>query len=140
MHRIALLVALMLASIFPAGAQSEQGTIESILGPRNRMTFVFKPATNKLNCPSIDMSATTPQKAQRLGQTIFAEALLYWNTIGYLFLISNDNGPHEVYLATYTQRACAVDEARLHWRGFTGENRFSDAKAYYHSLLHEFSR
>jgi hypothetical protein len=137
MRRIVLASAFIYGSIFSASGQAEQGTIEVMKGPRNTILFVFKPSTNNASCPSIDTTATTPDKAQRMGQTIFAEALVYDKALGYVFFIANANGPHEVYFATYTLRGCSVDENQVHKQRFFGEKRFAEAKAYYHSLLIE---
>ena len=102
------------------------------------MIFVFKPTTDTMPCPSVDARAITPALAPRLGRTIFAEALVYGsNAVGYVFLISYGNGAHEVYFSSYTQRACALTESQSHQRVFVTDNRFNEAKAYYHSLLSE---
>jgi hypothetical protein len=140
MRRIVLAASTILALTVSAAAQSEEGTIEQIARPGGRIIFVFKPATNTMQCPSIDTRAITPQVAPRLGRTIFAEALVYGrNAVGYVFLISYGAGFHEVYFASYTQRACVLDESQSRGRAFVGDDRFNEAKAYYHSLLNELS-
>jgi hypothetical protein len=140
MRRIILVTALILGSMFSAGGQSEQGAIEPVVGPRSRVIFVFRPTAHSINCPSIDMTAITPDKTQRMEQTIFAEALVYGNTVGYVFWIVNSNGPHEVYLATYTLRDCSLDEAQIQKRTFVEGTRFNEARVYYRSLLNEVSK
>jgi hypothetical protein len=125
--------------------QSEQMTIKQISReqlPRlgNRTLFVHTPTTNSTECASISSNAITPQVAPRLGRTILAEALVYSkSTVGYVFLISYQHGPYEVYLASYTQRACALTESQSHSRVFAGDNPFNEAKAYYHELFNELS-
>jgi hypothetical protein len=140
MRRIMFASAILAGSIVSADSQFEEGTIEPIVAPRNRMIFVFKPARQNTNCSSIDTTATTPEKAQGMKQTIFAEALVYGKNFGYVFFIANSNGRHEVYFASYTLRGCAIDEAQNHKMVFMGENRFNEAKAYYHTLLNELSK
>ena len=140
MRRFVLAAASILALPFSASGQSEGVTVERIVRPGNRVIFVSKPTTNDMQCQSINASTTTPQIAGRLGRTILAEALVYTgNTVGYVFLISYANGPHEVYFSSYMRRECILDETQSHKRVFVGENRFNDAKAYYHSLFNELS-
>jgi hypothetical protein len=59
--------------------------------------------------------------------------------VGYVFLISYGLGYYEVYFASYTQRACALNESQSRGRMFAGDDRFSEAKAYYHRLFNELS-
>jgi len=140
MRCIVLLVSMIFALTFPALGQSEPMTIEQMQIPRlgGRTIFVLKPTTDNVQCPSIDPRATTQWMAPRLGRTILAEALVYSsNAVGYVFLVSYGNGAHEVYFSSYTQRACALTESQSHQRVFVTDNRFNEAKAYYHSLLSE---
>ncbi len=140
MRRLVLVASTIFALTFSASGQSEEMTIEQITRPGGRIFFVFKPMTNNTQCPSISASATTPQLAPRLGRIILAEALVYGsNAVGYVFLISHANGAHEVYFSSYTQRACALTESQSHNRFFATDNRFNEAKAYYHSLFNELS-
>jgi hypothetical protein len=140
MRRIVLVASTIFALTSMAFAQSEQMTIEQIPRQGGRIIFVYKPATNDVPCRSINASALTPQVAPRLGRTILAEALVYCsNAVGYVFLSSYVNGPYEVLFASYTQRACVLAEAQSHDRFFVGDNRFNEAKAYYHSLFNELS-
>jgi hypothetical protein len=57
----------------------------------------FKPEGNRLNCTNIDISMTPAERAKKLGQVIFAEALIYKKTFGYVYWIGNSDGPHEVF-------------------------------------------
>jgi hypothetical protein len=140
MRRIVLVASTIFALTFPALGQSEQLTIERIPRQGGRIIFVLKPATDDTHCTTLNANAITPQLAPRLGRTIFAEALVYNNnTVGYVFLISYGSGPHEVYFATYTQRSCTLTEAQSHKRAFIGDDRFNEAKAYYHDLFNELS-
>jgi len=140
MRRTVLVAATTLALTFSAVGQSEQGTIEPIPRQGGRIIFVFKPTTNDMKCPSINANAITPQVAPRLGRTIFAEALVYGSdAVGYVFLISYAHGPFEVYFSSYTQKACALTESQSHNRVFVGDDRFKEAKAYYHDLFNQLS-
>ena len=49
------------------------------------------------------------------------------------------HGVYEVYFSSYTRRACAVIESQSHKRAFVTDNRFDEAKAYYHTLLNELT-
>jgi len=71
------------------------------------------------------------------GRTILRKHSIQQQRVGYVFLISYRYGTHEVYFSSYTQRACALTESQSHQRVFVTDNRFNEAKAYYHSLLSE---
>ena len=140
MRRIVLAAATILASTFSALGQSEQMSVVQIPRQGGRIIFVHKPTTHNMQCPTINANNTTPLVAQRLGRTIFAEALVHSsNAVGYVFLISYSHGPHEVYFSSYTQRDCILDESQSHKRVFLGDTRFNEAKAYYLSLINELS-
>jgi hypothetical protein len=140
MRRIVLVASTICAMASSAFAQSEQMTIEQIPRQGGRIIFVYKPVTNNQECRAVGANAITPQVAPRLGRTILAESLVYSkNAVGYVFLISHVHGPYEVLFASYTQRACVLTEALSHDRFFVGDNRFNEAKAYYHSLFTELS-
>jgi hypothetical protein len=140
MRCIVLAACAMVAMSFPAMAQSEPVTVEQLPRFGGRALFIYKPATGRTDCPTIDASAITPLVAPRLGRTILAEALVYGtNNVGYVFLVSwATEGPFEVYLSSYTQRACALRESQSHQRYFFAGN-FNEAKSYYHSLFTELS-
>jgi hypothetical protein len=140
MRRIVLGAATTLALTFSAVGQSEQMSVVQIPRQGGRIIFVHKPTTHNMQCPTINANNTTPLVAQRLGRTIFAEALVHSsNAVGYVFLISYSHGPHEVYFSSYTQRDCFLDESQSHKRVFLGDTRFDEAKAYYLSLINELS-
>jgi hypothetical protein len=140
MRRIVLAAASILATTFAASAQSEDVTIEAMRRPQNRVLFIARPTADDKPCESVDASRITPQVAPRLGRTIFAESLVYnGNVVGYVYLISHANGPHEVYFASFTQDACTLKESQTHKRVFVGETRFDEAKSYYQSLFNELS-
>src|SRR5262245_10608808 len=140
MRRIVLGSAAILAVAFPAIGQPEEMTVERLIRPGNRTIFASKPVSDTRECPTIDARETTPLKAPRLGRTVLAEALVYTdNTVGYVFLISYANGPHEVYFSSYTKRKCALDETQSHGRVFVGDDRFKQARTYYHNLFNELT-
>jgi hypothetical protein len=140
MRRLVLLASTIFALTFSASGQSEEMTIEQITRPGGRIIFAFKPTTNNMQCPSINARVTTPLMAPRLGRIILAEALVYGShSVGYVFLIWYPNGAHEVYFSSYTLRDCTLTESQSHNRFFVTDNRFDEAKAYYHSLFNELS-
>ena len=144
MRRIVLASATILALVLPGLSQplgqSEEMTVERLTRPGNRTVFVSKLVTDTRECPTLDVRETTPFKAQRLGRAVLAEALVYTDsTVGYVFLIAYANGPHEVYFSSYTKRNCALDEAQSHGRVFVGDDRFKQARLYYHSLFTELT-
>ena len=142
MRRVVLVASTIFALTGSAFGQSENErmTVEQMPRPGGRVLFVHKPTTNNTQCPTIDASAITPQVAPRLGRTIFAEALVHsGNTVGYVYLILWAHGVYEVYFSSYTRRACAVTESQSHKRAFVTDNRFDEAKAYYHTLLNELT-
>ena len=125
--RLVLASATMLALAIPALGQSEEMTVERLTRPGNRTVFVSKPKEDTQQCPTIDARETTPLKAPRLGRTVLAEALVYTDsTVGYVYLISYANGPHEVYFSSYTKKNCSLNEAQSHGRvswATTGSSR-----------------
>jgi hypothetical protein len=141
MRRTVLVASTILALTVSAFGQSEQMTMEQIPRVGGRVIFVAKPTTNTTECRSLDASTTTPQIAPRLGRTIVAEALIYnSDAAGYVYLISYGYGPYEVYFSHFTQRFCTLNESQSHKRAFVGDDRFNEAKSYYHSLLNELSK
>jgi hypothetical protein len=127
-------------SLSPSLGQSEEMTVERLSRPGNRTIFVSKAASDDMPCQTVDAREITPQKAPRLGRTVLAEALVYTdNTLGYVFLISYANGPQEVYFASYTKRNCVIGEVQSHGRVFVGDDRFKQARIYYHSLFNELT-
>jgi len=137
----ATMVAVTLSGfVLPSAVQSQDMTIERVTRPGNRNIFVFKPVSDDTQCQTVDARETTPQKAPRLGRSVLAESLVYTDTtVGYVFLISYANGPHEVYFASYTKRNCSLDETQSHGRVFVGDDRFKQARIYYHNLFNELS-
>jgi hypothetical protein len=140
MRRIVLISATLLALAFPALGQSEDMTIEQLTRPGNRIVFANKLKSDTRECPTIDARETTPLKAPRLGRTVHAEALVYTDsTVGYVYLLAYGNGPYEVYFSSYTKMNCRLDEAQSHGRVFVGDDRFRQARSYYHNLFNELS-
>jgi hypothetical protein len=140
MRRTVLLASAILAWTSGAFGQSEEMTIEQIPRPGGRVMFVAKPTSNDVQCTTLDAGATTPSIATRLGRTILAEALIYnSNAVGYVYLISYGIGPYEVYFSRYTKRACVLTESQSSKRAFIGDNRFHEAKLYYHDLFNQLS-
>ena len=140
MRRIVLTSATIFALALPASGQSGDMTVERLTRPGNRTVFASKPAADTRECPTIDARETTPVKAPRLGRTVLAESLVYTDSaVGYVFLISYANGPHEVYFSSYIKRNCVLDESQTHGRVFVGDDRFKQARAYYHNLFNELS-
>jgi hypothetical protein len=133
-------LALHAAAPTPASAQSEQGTIDVVKSDDGRILFVFKPNSNKSTCQNIDTSAITPKKSQRLGQLIFAEALVHKNTVGYVYWLSNANGPMEVHFSAYTWRQCALDEMQSNKKFFQESDKFVQSRLYYSELVHRYSQ
>src|SRR2546426_1034560 len=104
MRRIVLVASAIFALTFPALGQSEQMTVVQIPRQGGRITFVHRPTTHNVQCPTINANNTTPSVAPRLGRTIFAEALVHSsNAVGYVFLLTYPNGAYEVYFSSYTQ-------------------------------------
>src|SRR5205085_6594828 len=121
--------ATLLALTLPGFGQSEEMMVERLTRPGNRTVYAFKPRQDTQECQTIDARETTPLKAPRLGRIVLAEALVYTdNTVGYVYLISYANGPHEVYFSSYTKRNCALGEAQSHGRVFVGDDRFKQAR------------
>ena len=145
MRRIVLTSAILasaaiVALTFPAVGQSEDMTVERLTRPGNRTVYAIKPTADTRECPTIDARETTPLKAPRLGRIVLAEALVYTDsTVGYVYLIAYGNGPHEVYFSSYTKKNCSLDEAQSHGRVFVGDDRFKQARLYYHNLFNELS-
>jgi hypothetical protein len=140
MRRIVLVASTIFGLTSAASGQSEETTIVQIPRLGSRVLFAFKPAANKMECPSINANAITPQVAPRLGRTILAEALVHTKkAVGYVFLISYANGPYEVYFSSYTPRDCALTESQSHGRVFVGVDPFKESRIYYHDLFNELS-
>ena len=149
---LALVALLLLPSGLPALSQSlgqsfgqrlgptEGMVVERLTRPGNRTVYVSKQATDTEPCPTLDMRETTPLKAPRLGRTVLAEALVYTDTtVGYVYLLTYSNGPHEVYFSSYTKTNCRLDEAQSFGRVFVGDDHFKQARLYYHSLFNELT-
>ena len=123
----------------PPGA-SEGTVVERLTRPGNRTVFATRLATDTQPCPTIEGRETTPLRAPRLGQTVLAEALVYTDTnVGYVYLISYANGPHEVFFSSYTKNNCRLEETQSHRRVFVGGDHFKQARLYYHSLFNELT-
>jgi hypothetical protein len=72
-------------------AQTEMGTLDWIITGTHTL-FVFKPASNTSNCANIDVAMTTPKKAEKLGQRVFAETLIHRKTFGYVYWLTKEKG------------------------------------------------
>ena len=92
----------------------------------------------ELDCNNIDISSTTMGKLLVSKEKIFAESLIYGNTLGYVYWTTQDDGSHEVFFATFEYSNCAIDESKRDDRLFSGSRGYEQASAYYMELLAKY--
>ena len=92
----------------------------------------------ELDCNNIDISSTTICKLSVSKQNIFAESLIYGNTLGYIYWTSQQDGPNEVLFTTFEYSNCAVNQTKYDDRLFSGSGGYEQARAYYMQLLAKY--
>ena len=93
----------------------------------------------ELDCNNIDISSTTIGKLSVSKQKVFSESLIHGNTLGYVYWVTQDDGPHEVFFATFEYSNCAIGETKRDDRLFSGSGGYEQARAYYMELLAKYA-
>ena len=121
----------------PVLSQNERFSIQYFHAGENRI-YMAVSHDEELDCNNIDISKTTIANLLVSKQEIFAESLMYGNTVGYIYWTTQDDGSHEVFFATFEYLNCAVDETKHDDRRFSGSGRDEQARAYYMELLAKY--
>ncbi|MBV9243806.1 MAG: hypothetical protein JO366_03235 [Methylobacteriaceae bacterium] len=132
---------LALIGIAVCGMAQAQETafVDFLQGADGRLLFIIKPTNDPITCPEIDTDAITASLATKLGQTILADSLIEKPSASYVYWISNKNGPHQVFVAQFFLRSCAIKEERSEEKSFESALKFKQAWQYYNELLRRHS-
>ncbi len=129
--RIAQIILLIAGVAGPATAADELVQLDHAVIDK-RLFTIMRPSVGE-RCEKPDFGAIPANRVKRAEQVIVAES--FNPPVGYVYWISNANGPHEVYYATFVLRGCVVVERRYEEKQFDGPKKQEDAKSYYLTLL-----